>query len=302
VRFNIFDIISIATISAMEHIKEGFVLVDENNNYLSSNPAAAEMFPDIMALRKGESIFAVKNWPGELGNMESHSAEFSMKEARAEGVKYFRASLSPVYSENRAVMAKIIIFSDITDSVILMKELEIAACCDGLTGLYNRRHFSELANASIKRAFRLKQPIYAGMLDIDFFKSINDTHGHAAGDMILKTVALIIRQTIRSYDLVGRYGGEEFVFLITDLEAPDAFNIVERIRENIENHVTVYEGIKIKITCSIGLACFLEDDTLETSLRKADTALYAAKNLGRNQVRTCEALIQGSTPQEFSWL
>ncbi|MCL2233338.1 MAG: diguanylate cyclase [Treponema sp.] len=302
VRFNIFDIISIATVSAMEHIKEGFVLVDENNNYLSSNPAAVEMFPDMLTLKKGESIFAVKNWPAELGTMESHSAEFSMKEACAEGIRYYKASISPVYSDNKAVMAKIIIFSDITDSVILMKELEIAACCDGLTGLYNRKHFTELANAGIKRALRLKQPIYVGMLDIDYFKNINDTYGHAAGDIILKTVALIIRQTIRSYDLVGRYGGEEFAFLIADLEAADAFHIVERIRENIESHVAVYEGIKIKITCSIGLAGFLEDDTLETSLRKADTALYAAKNLGRNQVRTCEALIQGSTPQQFSWL
>jgi len=301
VRFNIFDIISIATVSAMEHIKEGFVLVDKSNNYLSSNPAAAEMFEDIALLRKGESIFVVKNWPVELGNMECHSAEFSMKEASAEGVKYFRASISPVYSENRAVMAKVIIFSDITDSVILMKELEVAACCDALTGLYNRKHFSELATASIKRALRLKQPIYVGMLDIDFFKSINDTYGHAAGDAILKIVALIMRQTIRSYDIVGRYGGEEFVFLITDLEAPDALNIVERIRENIESHTAAYENAKINVTCSIGLASFLECDTLETSLKKADTALYVAKNLGRNQVRVYEGLIQDSSTQEFSW-
>ena len=299
VRFNIFDIISIATVSAMEHIKEGFILVDESNNYLSSNPAAADMFPDITMLHKGESILAVKNWPGELRSMESSSAEFSMKE---EGIRYFRASISPVYSENRAVMAKIIIFSDITDSVILMKELEVAACCDGLTGLYNRRHFSELANASIKRAARLQQPIYVGMLDIDFFKNSNDTYGHAAGDMILKTAALIIRQTIRSYDLVGRYGGEEFVFLLTDLEARDAFNLVERVRENMENHIAIYEDTKIKTTCSIGLAKFLEDDTLESALKRADLALYAAKNLGRNQVKICDTLIESSTPQEFSWL
>ena len=298
VRFNIFDIISIATLSAMEYIKEGFVLVDEENNYLSSNLAAVEMFPDIAKLRKGESIFVTKDWPKELGNIENNSIEFSMNDGTT---KYFRASISPVYSENQAIMAKIIIFSDVTASVNLMKELEIAACCDSLTGLYNRRHFSELANAEIKRALRLRLPIYVGMLDIDFFKAINDTYGHAAGDMILKAVAAITRQTTRSYDLVGRYGGEEFVFLIANLDIQEAFNLVERIRENVENHIEVYENVEIKITCSIGLAKFTDGDTLETLQRRADLALYAAKNTGRNRAKVCDNLIDGCTPQEFSW-
>jgi len=291
-RFNIFEIISTATASAMEHIKEGFVLVDEDNNYLSSNPAAAMMIPEIVKLPKGEPISSAMSWAEEFKSMEKDSVEFSIED---NGVRHFRASVSPVFAKSKELMAKIILFSDITDNVIMMKELENAAYIDSLTGLYNRKHFSELANVDITRALRLKQKIYVGMLDLDFFKNINDTYGHAAGDLILKTTASIIRQTTRSYDLVGRYGGEEFAFLITDLEPAEAFNLVERIRENMENHVAIFEDVEIKTTCSIGLAQFLEDDTLESSLRKADTALYAAKNSGRNHVRLCKQLVQSCT-------
>jgi len=288
VRYNIFDIICTATLSAMEHIKEGFVLVDDENNYMSSNSAAADMFPDIVNLPKGGSISTLRDWPEAMGKTEDGSVDFSM--TCKEGIRHFRASISPVSSQSRAIIARIIIFSDITDSVILMKKLENAACFDCLTGLYNRKHFSELANVDIKRMLRLNRAIYIGMLDLDFFKSVNDTFGHAAGDMILKATAGIIRQTIRSYDLVGRYGGEEFAFLITDMEPREVLMLVERIRKNMDNHVAIYEGVKIKITCSIGLAKFLEDDTLESSLKKADAALYAAKNAGRNQVKICEEL------------
>ena len=299
VRFNIFEIISTATMSAMEHIKEGFVLLDEENNYLSSNPAAAEVFPEIASIPKGESIHRIANWPEELEDLNSSSFEFSIMNRN---LRHYKASISPVYAQNRHLTAKIIIFSDITDNVNLMKKLETAACFDWLTGLYNRKHFTELASASIKRAFRLNQSVYVGMLDIDFFKNVNDTYGHAAGDMILKTTAGIIRRTIRSYDLVGRFGGEEFVFLITDMEPQAVLKMVERLRENTEKNVVVFEDTNIKITCSIGLTKFLEDDTLEGSLKKADAALYFAKNLGRNQVKTCDDLIQSNTAQHFSRL
>ena len=283
IRFNIFEIISVATETAMDHIREGFILVDDDNNYLACNPTAAKMLPGITKLLKGESVFTTSDWPEELKDVESGSAEFSITNEK--GAKYFRASVSPMFAENQNLMAKIILFSDITDNVNLVKELENAAYIDALTGLYNRKHFIELATVDIERALRLNQTIYTVMLDLDFFKKVNDTHGHAAGDMVLKTTAGIIRQTIRSYDLMGRYGGEEFVLLITALDAPEAYKLMERIRENMEHSIMRYEDVEIRITCSIGLAEFLENDTLETSVKKADDALYAAKNSGRNKVK-----------------
>ena len=286
IRFNIFEIISMATVTAMEHIREGFILVDENDNYLSSNPAAVKILPEIKKLAKGESIFTVMYWPHDLDTLKSEQIEFTTVD---EGLKYFRASVSPVYSKNKALMAKMILIGEVTDSVNLMKELENAAYIDSLTGIYNRKHFYELANADIERALRMNQSIYTAMLDLDFFKNVNDTYGHAAGDIVLKTTAGVIRQTIRTYDLLCRYGGEEFVLLITDLDAPEAFNLMERIREDMELTTTCYEGLEIKITCSIGLAKFIEADTLETSIKKSDEALYVAKNSGRNLVKIfCE--------------
>ena len=281
-RSNMFEIISTATASAMEHIKEGFVLVDEDNNYLSSNPAAAKMFPEITKLTKGDSIFFAKSGLEELKDVKNDSIEFSTE---GENARHFRASVSPVFSKNQTLRAKVIIFSEITDSVILVEKLKNAAYIDALTGIYNRKHFYELANMNIERAIRLNQSIYTAILDLDFFKNINDTYGHAAGDKVLKKAANIVRQTIRSYDLIGRYGGEEFVLLITDLDETMAYNQMERIRENMEHGVTDHEGIEIKITCSIGLAKFEKNDTLDSSVNKADKAMYAAKSAGRNLVR-----------------
>jgi len=282
IRFNIFEIISVATATAMDHIREGFILVDYDNDYLSNNPAAAKMMPGISKLLKGESIITTIGWPAELTNMESGSVEFYIT---SENPRCYRASISPIYAPDQVPIAKIILFSDITDNVNLMKELENAAYIDALTGLYNRKHFTELATVDIERAVRLNQSIYSVMLDLDFFKNVNDTFGHAAGDVVLKATAGIIRQTIRAYDLLGRYGGEEFVLLLTALEATEAHKLMERIRENMENSIICYESDEIKITCSIGLAKFTETDTLETAVKKADEALYAAKNGGRNQVR-----------------
>jgi len=281
-RFNIFEIISMATSTAMEHIKEGFVLIDEHNNYLYSNPAAIVIIPGISKVTRGDSIFLAEGWPDELGDLKRESVEFSVKE---NGPKYFRASINPVFSKGQNLKAKIILIADITDSVNLMKELESAAYIDSLTGLYNRKHFLKLATVDIERAIRMNQTIYTGMLDLDFFKKVNDTYGHAAGDLILKATAGIIHNTIRSYDLLGRFGGEEFVLLCTDLEPSEAFTLMERIRENMEDSITVYEGVEIKITCSIGLAKFDRNDSLESAIKNADEALYVAKNSGRNQVQ-----------------
>ena len=287
IRFNIFEVISIASETAMDHIREGFILVDNEDNYLSCNPAAAKMLPGIAKLLKGESIFSASGWPEELKDAKTNSVEFSII---AECTRYYRASVSPVLSGKETLLARILLFSDITDNVNLLKELESAAYIDALTGLYNRKHFTELATVDIERAVRLNQSIYTVMLDLDFFKNVNDTYGHAAGDMVLKVTAGIIRQTIRSYDLLGRYGGEEFVLVITALDAPEAYKLMERIRENMEHSVICYEGEEIRITCSIGLAKFLETDTLETAIKKADDALYAAKHSGRNQVKTYDTL------------
>ena len=275
-------IISVATVSAMNHIREGFVLVDVDNNYLTSNPAMAKMLPGITKLEKGKSIFLAKGWPEELNSIEHGSVEFSITD---ENTRYLRAGISPVFIGNRNFIGRIFLFTDITDKVHLLTEIEKAAYTDALTGLYNRKHFMELAEADADRAARINQSIYIAMADIDHFNKINDIYGHTAGDMVLKTTAEIIHQTIRSYDLVGRYAGEKFSIMFAISNEAEVYKLVERIRENIEHNSTEYEGDEIKITCSIGIAKLLKGDTVETVIQKADEALCIAKNFGRNQVK-----------------
>jgi two-component system, cell cycle response regulator len=279
------EVITMATVIAMENIKEGFVLVDDKNNYLSSNPAARKMFPDISKLSRGKSILSITGWPDELKTNKNNSVEFSIEGKKT---KYYKASISPVFIEDKTFIARIFLFMDITDNVNLMKELEHAAFTDSLTGIYNRRHFIELANRDIKRALRTDHIIYVGMLDIDFFKNVNDTYGHDAGDIVLKNIANITLKTIRSYDLFGRFGGEEFVILFSVKDKEEAYSIAERIRKNIEQSVLVYEDKEIKLTCSIGLAEIIKGNTLESTIKNSDKALYTAKNSGRNLVKIYE--------------
>jgi diguanylate cyclase (GGDEF)-like protein len=275
-------VISIATVSAMNHIREGFVLVDVDNNYLTSNPAMAKMLPGVAKLEKGKSIFLAKGWPEELNSIEHGSVEFSVTD---ENTRYLRAGISPVFIENKIFIGRIFLFTDITDNINYLAGIEKVAYTDALTGLYNRKHFLELADADIQRAARINQAIYMAMMDIDNFTKINDVYGHTAGDMALKMSAEIIRQSIRSYDLVGRYGGEKFSIMFAISDEAEVLKLAERIRTSTEDTCIDYEGDEIKITCSVGVAKLLKDDTLEKVIQKAEEALFVAKNSGRNQVK-----------------
>ncbi|MCL2094034.1 MAG: diguanylate cyclase [Treponema sp.] len=281
-RFSVFEVISAAAVTAMEHIREGFVLLDNEGNYLMCNPAAAVIFPGLRGLSRGDSLTKIHTWPEEFKQTGRDFVDFTID---LDEIKHFQTSISPVYSKKKETLGNILLFRDMTDNMKLMKELENAAYIDSLTGIYNRKHFTELANVEIERARRANQLIYMAMLDLDFFKMVNDTHGHAAGDQVLRRTAEIVRQTIRPYDLLGRYGGEEFLLLVTHTDPTEPFKQMERIRRNMERSIITYEDIPITITCSIGLAQFKLSDSFDATIKRADAALYAAKNSGRNNVK-----------------
>lgn len=163
-------------------------------------------------------------------------------------------------------------------------ELENLAHRDELTGLNNRRFFMMRAEIEMNRAHRYERPITVGMADLDFFKRINDTHGHAAGDVVLKRFAQLLSESVRQTDLVGRYGGEEFAFVFPESSVAEAGALAERFRQSFAaQEIRLPNGILVSITLSIGLA----DGShcpLEVALRHADDALYEAKRLGRNRV------------------
>ena len=156
---------------------------------------------------------------------------------------------------------------------------------DNLTGLFNRHKGWEILEHEITRATRYHRPMSIILLDIDSFKNINDTYGHLAGDQILRAVADIARETVRTVDNPVRWGGEEFVILLPDTELDAALQVAERLRESIAQAVIRFADEELHITASLGVAA-KDGNTpdIETLLARADQAMYIAKYLGRNRV------------------
>lgn len=168
----------------------------------------------------------------------------------------------------------------------LASELQIQATTDALTGLPNRRHLIEALDKEVHRAHRTGRPLALALLDLDRFKSINDTHGHPAGDAVLRSVADLLRRTCRAGDLIGRFGGEEFAVLMPEATREEAEIACERIRRAIAARTIAYpSGAFGRLTVSTGVAMWAVDEPASRFIARADVALYQAKEDGRNLVR-----------------
>lgn len=162
---------------------------------------------------------------------------------------------------------------------------EALARTDALTGLANRRAFDDVAGREVRRALRYGEKLALVMTDIDHFKSINDTHGHAFGDQVLVDFARTLLASVREVDLVGRWGGEEFVVLMPGVDIDEALRVAERMRLAVAGTPTRFEGKTCGYTTSFGIAAFRPDEPqLDALLGRADAALYRAKAGGRNRV------------------
>ena len=166
----------------------------------------------------------------------------------------------------------------------LFRESQTQAITDPLTGVYNRRGLFQLGEFEFQRSRRINRPFSVMMFDIDHFKQVNDKYGHAAGDQVLHQVAQRCLKNSRATDLVGRYGGEEFVMLLTETNLHAAHAIAERLRLGIMKSSFHTDAGEISITLSIGVAEAGKTDTLEALIERADAALYQAKHTGRNRV------------------
>lgn len=165
-----------------------------------------------------------------------------------------------------------------------LQENRELASRDPLTGLLNRRHMLELLHLEQRRCLRGVRTMLLAQMDIDHFKSINDTYGHGVGDLALQMFADQVRLSIRSSDVFSRWGGEEFVLLLSDTPKEVAMQTLQRVRLAVE-HATLHCGPQVlKITVSIGLAEHIPGEAIEVTLDRADKALYCAKRAGRNQV------------------
>lgn len=166
------------------------------------------------------------------------------------------------------------------------RELREKARTDHLTGLYNVRHLHDALDRELERTKRTGQPTALIILDLDYFKSVNDRHGHVVGDQALKHVADIIQQSIRKLDISCRYGGEEFAIILPSTSHRPAIQVAERIRENVERSVLALGNDELRFTVSIGLESYGPDytGTVTQFVERADKLLYEAKIAGRNRV------------------
>lgn len=277
-RYRALEILPIARELVIQNIAAAVIVLNKSRQILELNPFA-------YGLSKVDAPYDVDldtAFPEFAGIEIHHGLELELEVPLATGTRwlFFRASEVSESSSRGMVLVGL----DITDRKHAERELERRATTDPLTNVYNRRAFFEQAEAEFTRAKRAGENLAVLMIDIDHFKSINDSKGHQAGDEVLKVLAQRTRASLREVDLVARYGGEEFICLLAG-DANGVLQSAERLRSAFCGVPIVTNAGDIEITISIGVA-FVEslDLPLAETIEKADAALYQSKTGGRNQV------------------
>ncbi|MEF8792838.1 sensor domain-containing diguanylate cyclase [Thiohalorhabdus sp.] len=202
------------------------------------------------------------------------------------------ATFDPIYGDDGQVAYLALTVLDVTETSIYQeradaanRQLEEISIRDGLTGLFNRRHLENRLEQEFKRSYRMGSPLSVLLLDADHFKFVNDTYGHQAGDEVLRTIGALLQEALRSFDLAGRYGGEEFVVVLpqTDLEGAEV--VAERIRQRLLQEQFAADQGRFSVTVSVGLGERADGvESPDHLLKSADEALFEAKASGRNRI------------------
>jgi len=266
--------------------------VDKQQRYLFSNSYSEQVFGiDINAMMgktvreiRGEQIYTdVK--PFIEAALHGEPVSFECKNDVGGRVYYYRTSYVPERDANADVQGFFALSFDITDLKLAEQELERISRIDSMTEVANRRHYEERLSASLSQSQRQKQAITLLYLDIDNFKTINDSHGHLVGDAVIKTFAQRLQSCVRIEDLVARFGGDEFAIMIENTQA-DSGDIIAKKLLALMQKPMIIDGVTLRVSTSIGVT-FSENATTADGLMKlADQALYAAKAAGRNTFQT----------------
>ena len=282
---------------ALDRIPTYIFMKDQQRRYIYANRSTLELFKCSAEELKGSSD--ARFFPPETVArlQESDTRVLIHGEDTAEKVicknqdgnpRIYWEIKTPIYENNMPtnICGLCGISMDITELELLKEKLEQQARQDYLTGLFNRRFFMEQGHAELIRAQRYHHPLSLLMLDIDNFKKINDKHGHQSGDTVLKRLADVMRKVLRTVDIIGRMGGEEFAVLMPETDLKRAAEVAERLREEVAcSEVTLETGMGLYFKVSIGVASIKDKDTdLNALLNQADKALYQAKESGRNRV------------------
>ena len=284
-RYKLFDLAPVARDALVENTRDGMVVLDRQNRLVDVNPAAAAALDlereQVIGLPV-TSVFAPELTERFL-SLQALETEISLKRAGKD--RFYEVHIAPLLNRRQKHNGWLIVFRDITERTELFAAMQRLATMDSLTGLFNRRYFFEQGGVEILRARRFSRPLSVIMLDIDSFKGVNDTYGHAVGDQVLQDLAQLCSSQLRQADILARYGGEEFVFLLPESDLGRAGRVADRLcREVIKARFETEAG-PLSISASLGVASLdlNSDMTLDELLVRADRALYQAKRAGRGR-------------------
>lgn len=254
-------------------------------------------FPDLPKMwlkKKIKSVFVLRNFSFTSWEQRPYLFKFQHNRPITGGVEfmYQNCAFLPVKNPQGIVESVCITLFDVTDACISQNELQNAKASlkemstkDALTGIFNRGYLEDELIKEFKRIRRYGGELSLVIFDIDFFKKINDSHGHLAGDEVLKSIARQTMQIVRSSDIAGRYGGEEFAIILPGVNINGAFSLGERLRKQIAERPVSFNGGPVSATISVGIS---EINAITSSheqlIKEADTALYYSKRHGRNRV------------------
>lgn len=288
--YRILDVSPVARALVFETMIEGAIVTDPNGKIVDFNGAAAEAFPELSPRALSRTVGDVFGPEGTLTLCmgKRDAGEFAFRRDVSGVVRSFVGKTVPVVDKTGVAVGRVCTFRDNTDSVLLVEKLQELATVDPLTRLYNRRYFLDQSERQLNRLARGEKPVSILMLDLDHFKKVNDSRGHAAGDEVLKGAAAAIASLVRCVDVVARYGGEEFACLLPETAAEGALLVANRICEKIRaSNFRVDESRSISISISVGVRSVSAvgfGDTIAKLLADADAALYGAKKGGRDRV------------------
>jgi diguanylate cyclase (GGDEF)-like protein len=280
--------------AALDNVKSGLLILNNDMRAVYSNPALHKMFKSLSP----EQIRQKKPRYSELLESARSASAVEMDNYVARRLAWVKsgnpAPTDLTMSDGKVLRCHVAIlpdggrmltYSDVTDIVRNAQELERLATTDGMTGIYNRRHFLTLADREWSRAKRYRRPLSLLMIDIDFFKAINDTYGHQMGDRMISHLAGLARDCKRDTDVLARIGGEEFALLLPETTLDQANLVAERLRCEVAGRPLGAADMSVAATVSIGVAA--ADTSMVEFLqlmKAADQALYEAKRAGRNRV------------------
>ncbi len=286
-KLGLFELVPTARELALDSIRDAFLVLDRRGNLQDLNDATLQL-PGARNFCIGSPLPEGNSLAKQLSPLltrEVKQLEFSM-EFPDGPIHFYNAKAYPIQTTTLRDNGTAILINDVTETIVLMRRLNQQATTDELTGIYNRHYLIQWGSQELERA--RPEGMYLGilMMDLDHFKLINDVHGHLAGDDVLRRVVKCLQDGLRDGDILGRYGGEEFVAFLPGADLPAVIQIAERLRQQIENLIIPFEEDRITITASFGIHVFhgQEETSLDELLHIADQALYQAKSGGRNQV------------------